>query len=67
MTHSNSPATLIKAADNDLEILSRNSARWIYYAGRVASRMGLTIEEMEREVDEAMETENSAAATDEKS
>lgn len=54
-----SPAALIEAADLELDELRRDAARWKYYAGRIASMMGLTLEEMAREVDWAIEAEKS--------
>jgi hypothetical protein len=41
-------------------MLYRDARRWRYYAGRVATMMGLSIDQMAREIDEAMEAENAA-------
>ncbi|TCV62699.1 hypothetical protein EDB98_1127 [Pseudomonas fluorescens] len=43
--------------------MARDAARWRYYAGRVAAMMGLSIEEMAREIDEAIETARAEAAS----
>jgi hypothetical protein len=34
--------------------ITQDAARWCYYAGRVASAMGISLAEMERDIDEAI-------------
>lgn len=53
----------IDAADRELDAMARDAARWRYYAGRVAAMMGLSIEEMAREIDEAIETARAEEAS----
>jgi hypothetical protein len=40
-----------------MEGMRRNAQRWKYYAGRVSAMMGVPFEQMEREIDVAMEAE----------
>lgn len=48
-------AALIAAAENELDMLRRNAQRWCYYAGRVAAMQGVSIDQMAREIDDAMD------------
>lgn len=48
-------AALIAAAENELDMLRRNAQRWCYYAGRVAAMLGVSIDQMAREIDDAMD------------
>ncbi|EPQ6932489.1 hypothetical protein ACUVZD_000132 [Pseudomonas aeruginosa] len=50
-------AALIEAAENELDVLRRNAQRWCYYAGRVAAMLGVSVDQMAREIDDAMEAE----------
>lgn len=60
MTNTNGPAASIEVAESEMDALYRDARRWRYYAGRVATMMGLSIDQMAREIDEAMEAENAA-------
>ncbi|SUE95876.1 Uncharacterised protein [Ectopseudomonas mendocina] len=42
--------------------MAKNSVRWKYYAARVAQLVGVSLEEMEREIDQAMERKNAQQA-----
>ncbi|HFH3083615.1 TPA: hypothetical protein ACGJRU_003020 [Pseudomonas aeruginosa] len=50
-------AALIEAAENELDVLRRNAQRWCYYASRVAAMLGVSVDQMAREIDDAMEAE----------
>lgn len=54
MTSSFKAAALFDAADQQLDAMARNSARWQYYAGRVAEQLGLHPDDFDREIDQAM-------------
>lgn len=45
---------MVQVAASELETLRANSARWVYYAQRVADQVGISLEQMEREVDDAI-------------
>jgi hypothetical protein len=44
----------------EMDALYRDARRWRYYAGRVAEMMGVSIDEMAREIDEAIEARSAA-------
>ncbi len=45
---------LVQVSARELEALRANSARWGFYAARVAAHAGVSVEQMEKEVDEAI-------------
>jgi bacteriorhodopsin len=55
MTDRNTAAALFDAADKELAAMSQDAQRWRYYASRVAAMLGVSIEQMAREVDDAIE------------
>lgn len=63
MANPGGAAAAIDAADRELDAMARDAERWRYYAGRVAAMMGITIDQMAREVDESIETARSDATS----
>lgn len=45
-----------------IEQMAKKAALWDYYAARVAKLVGVSLEEMEREIGEAMEKQNAQQA-----
>lgn len=60
MTEPSRAAALFDATDNELAAMSQDAQRWRYYAGRVAAMLGVSIEQMAREVDDAIERDRAA-------
>lgn len=54
MTVPSRASELFDAADKELAAMSRDALRWRYYAARVAAMLGVSIEQMAREVDDAI-------------
>lgn len=50
--------------DSELEAQRRDATRWQFYASKVAAKLGITLEEMAREIDEAIETERAGGSID---
>ena len=46
----------------ELEAQRREATRWQFYASKVAAKLGITLEEMTREIDEAIESERAGAS-----
>lgn len=47
------------------EAQRRDATRWQYYASKVAAKLGITLEEMTREIDWAIESERAGGAASE--
>lgn len=61
MTDQSRAIALFDAADRALCEMSKDAQRWRYYAGRVAAKLGVSIEQMAREVDLAMEADSASS------
>ena len=66
MANTSEAGAAIDAADRELDAMARDAERWRYYAGRVAAMMGISIDQMAREVDEAIETARSEGSVKQK-
>ncbi|EMG2118088.1 hypothetical protein ACV344_29765 [Pseudomonas aeruginosa] len=64
MAEDNRAAALFAEAELALDTMRRDAERWRYYAGRVAFKLGITIEEMAIEIDTAIATSNRARGPD---
>lgn len=49
---------------SELEAQHRDANRWQYYASKVAAKLGITLEEMTLEIDEAIESERAGGSND---
>lgn len=50
-----SPSTKGAEGDADNERIQRQARRWRFYSARLAEMLGVSIEEMEQEIDKAIE------------
>jgi len=60
LTEPSRASELFDAADKELAAMSQDALRWRYYAARVAAMLGVSIEQMAREVDDAIERDRAA-------
>lgn len=50
---------------SELDAQSRDATRWQFYANKVAAKLGITLEEMALEIDDAIESERAGASVSE--